>query len=116
MYSIGGNKMITDRELKDLNKSLIKLLLRRRQSHRDLELSDIKLKKESEFTSYIGYRFYYFNLQCFYIKKIKEIEFRYAVPESVNKCGKSFIGKDGKFMVYANQLQIEELYKYIKNN
>ena len=108
--------MITDKELKDLNKSLIRLLLKIHRSYRDLELSDIEFKRETEFTSYIGYRFYYFNLQCFYIKKIKEIEFRYAIPESVNKCGKSFIGKDGKFMIYADQSQLSELNEYIKNH
>ncbi|MDF2504909.1 MULTISPECIES: hypothetical protein [Clostridium] len=100
--------MITDKELKELKKLIIKLLFKTRKPSKNLELGDIKLKNQLEFTSYIGYRLYCFNLQFFYIKKFKETEFRYAIPESVSNCGKSFIGRDGKFMMYADQLQLLE--------
>lgn len=107
--------MISDEELKGLKKWIIKLLLKIRQRTKDIELADIELKKEREFTSYIGYRFYYFHLQSFYIKKFKKIEFRYGIPESISQCGKSFIGKDGKFMIYADQSQLLEIIEYMKD-
>lgn len=105
--------MMTDSELKELNRSIIRLLFRIHRPVKELELADIELKKCDGFTSYIGYRFYCFHLQSFYIKKVGMAEFRYAIPESVNKCGKSFIGRDGKFMVYADESQLYEIRKII---
>lgn len=102
---------MTDGQLRELNKSIIKLLFKIHRPVKDLELADIQLRKGNGFISYIGYRFYCYHLQSFYIKKIKDTEFRYAIPDSVNKCGKSFIGKNGKFMVYADETQLLEISK-----
>lgn len=106
---------MTDGELKELNRSIIKLLFKIHRPVKDLELADIELKKEKNFTSYIGYRFYCYHLQSFYIRKFKETEFRYAIPDSVSKCGKSFIGKNGKFMIYADESQLLEISKMFED-
>lgn len=108
--------MITDGELKELNRSIIKLLLKMRRPVKDLELADTELKKGEKFTSYIGYRFYCFHLQSFYIRKFKDAEFRYAIPESVRQCGKSFIGRNGKFMIYADEAQLLEIREALEKN
>lgn len=108
--------MITDSQLKELNKSIIRLLFKKHPPLKNLELADIEIKKGDEFTSYIGYRLYCLHLQFFYIKKFKEVEFRYAIPESVSKCGKSFLGRDGKFMLYTDQIQLSEIWELLKRD